>query len=161
MCQQGYDAHRQTFTQFFGSRELDAALLMLPLVGFVPATDPRMLGTVRAIERELVRDGFVYRYGTGHEAVDGLPPGEGVFLACGFWLADNYVLQGRTDEARRLFERLLALRNDLGLLSEQYDVGSGRMLGNFPQAISHVSLINTARNLARAQGPAEHRRDAG
>jgi GH15 family glucan-1,4-alpha-glucosidase len=145
----GYDADRGTFTQYYGSRELDAALLMVPLVGFLPADDPRMHGTVAAIERELLRDGFVQRYtqppGIG---VDGLPAGEGAFLACTFWLADNYALQGRHDEARDAFERLLALRNDVGLLSEEYDPKAGRLVGNFPQAFSHVPLIETARTLS-------------
>jgi GH15 family glucan-1,4-alpha-glucosidase len=129
---------------------------MLPLVGFLPATDPRMRGTVAAIERDLLSHGFVRRYRT-HEHVDGLPPGEGVFIACTFWLVDNYALQGRIDEAEALFERLLGLCNDLGLLSEQYDPAARRQLGNFPQAFSHVMLINSARNLARAHGPAEER----
>jgi GH15 family glucan-1,4-alpha-glucosidase len=129
---------------------------MIPLVGFLPATDPRVVGTVRAIESDLLWNGFVRRY-RAKEEVDGLPPGEGVFLACSFWLADNYELQGRHGEAHQLFERLLRLRNDLGLLSEEYDPESGRQLGNFPQAFSHVMLINTARNLARAHGPAEER----
>jgi GH15 family glucan-1,4-alpha-glucosidase len=145
----GYDAERGTFTQYYGSRELDAALLMVPLVGFLPADDPRVHGTVAAIERELLRDGFVQRYtqppGIG---VDGLPAGEGAFLACTFWLADNYALQGRHDEARDTFERLLALRNDVGLLSEEYDPKAGRLVGNFPQAFSHVPLIETARTLS-------------
>jgi GH15 family glucan-1,4-alpha-glucosidase len=157
VCREGFDRGRQSFTQYYGSTEVDASLLMLPLVGFLPATDPRMLGTVAAIEHDLLSDGFVRRYRT-HEHVDGLPPGEGVFLACTFWLVDNYTLQGRVDEAEALFERLLGLCNDLGLLSEQYDPGERRQLGNFPQAFSHVMLINSARNLARANGPAEERR---
>jgi GH15 family glucan-1,4-alpha-glucosidase len=155
----GFDAERNTFTQYYGSREVDASLLMLPLVGFLQANDPRMLGTVAAIERDLLSDGFLRRYRT-QEAIDGLPPGEGVFLLCTFWLADNYALQGRRDDALRLFERLLALRNDLGLLSEEYDPRARRMLGNFPQAFSHVSLINTARNLTPGtKGPAKERPD--
>src|SRR5438067_392377 len=132
--------------------ELDASLLVLPLVGFLRADDPRMVGTVRAIERELLRDGFVARYRT-RSGVDGLPPGEGVFLACSFWLADNYALQGRIEEARSLFERLCGLANDVGLLSEEYDPAGRRFLGNFPQAFSHVSLINTALRLSRAARP--------
>jgi GH15 family glucan-1,4-alpha-glucosidase len=128
---------------------------MMPLVGFLPATDPRVRGTVEAIERELTHDGFVMRYPVDASAdVDGLPPGEGVFLACTFWLADNLILLGRTEEARALFERLLGLTNDVGLLSEEYDPVAGRMVGNFPQAFSHVSLVNTARNLARSDGVA-------
>jgi GH15 family glucan-1,4-alpha-glucosidase len=130
--------------------------LLLPLVGFLPPTDPRMIGTVKAIEQRLVVDGFVLRYDTG-QGVDGLPPGEGAFLACSFWLADNYILQGRIDEARELFERLLTLCNDVGLLAEEYDPRAKRQLGNFPQAFSHVALVNTAFNLTRSEGPAEQR----
>jgi GH15 family glucan-1,4-alpha-glucosidase len=158
VCDKGFDRRRNTFTQYYGSDDLDASLLMIPLVGFLPAADPRMTGTVAAIERELLWNGFVRRYKPS-EHVDGLPGGEGVFLACTFWLADNYTLQGRPDDARRLFERLLGLSNDLGLLSEEYDPENGRHLGNFPQAFSHVMLINTARNLARAHGPAEGRQE--
>ena len=159
VLRRGFSAERNTFTQFYGSDELDGSLLMLPLVGFLPADDPRMLGTVAAIERDLLADGFVRRYRT-HEAVDALPPGEGVFLPCSFWLADNYALQGRMEDAHRLFERLLALQNDLGLLSEEYDPFGKRLLGNFPQAFTHVSLINTARNLAPGtKGPAEDRQE--
>jgi GH15 family glucan-1,4-alpha-glucosidase len=157
VCAKGFDARRNTFTQYYGSEDVDASLLMIPLVGFLPADDPRVLGTVQAIERELLWNGFVRRYQT-KEHVDGLPPGEGVFLACTFWLADNYELQGRGAEARQLFDRLLGLCNDLGLLAEQYDPDTDRQLGNFPQAFSHVMLINTARNLAREQGPAEERK---
>jgi len=132
---------------------------MIPLVGFLPATDERMRGTVQAIEQELCREGFVLRYQTEEtRAIDGLPPGEGVFLACTFWLADNYALLGRREEARHLFERLLSLCNDVGLLSEQYDPYAQRLLGNFPQAFSHVSLINTAHNLSTEMGPAVDRR---
>jgi GH15 family glucan-1,4-alpha-glucosidase len=130
---------------------------MLPLVGFLPASDPRAIGTVAAIERELMWNGFVQRY-IPQEHIDGLPGGEGAFLACTFWLADNYALQGRHEDAVRIFERLLGLCNDLGLLAEQYDPDQDRQLGNFPQAFSHVMLINTARNLARSQGPAEERK---
>jgi GH15 family glucan-1,4-alpha-glucosidase len=157
VCRDGFDAKRNTFTQYYGSSELDASLLMIPLVGFLPATDPRVLGTVSAIERELMWSGFVQRYFT-KEHIDGLPPGEGVFLACTFWLADNYALQRRRDEAVQIFERLLSLRNDLGLLAEQYDPHQKRQLGNFPQAFSHVMLINTARNLSPEHGPAEERK---
>jgi GH15 family glucan-1,4-alpha-glucosidase len=157
VCTKGFDARQNTFTQYYGSEDVDASLLMIPLVGFLPAEDSRVLGTVEAIERELLWNGFVRRYQT-KEHVDGLPPGEGVFLACTFWLADNYELQGRGGEARQLFDRLLGLCNDLGLLAEQYDPDTGRQLGNFPQAFSHVMLINTARNLAREQGPAEERK---
>jgi GH15 family glucan-1,4-alpha-glucosidase len=129
---------------------------MIPLVGFLPATDPRMRGTVAAIRRRLMRDGFVDRYPTRPD-VDGLPPGEGAFLICTFWLADNLALQGHYTEARAIFERLLALRNDVGLLSEEYDPQTRRLVGNFPQAFSHVGLINTARNLTWVGGPAEDR----
>jgi GH15 family glucan-1,4-alpha-glucosidase len=158
----GYDARLDSFTQSYGSQVLDASLLMIPLVGFLPADDSRVAGTVRAIERELLRDGFVHRYPATERQreVDGLPPGEGAFLPCSFWLADNYVLAGRYQEARALFERLLALANDLGLLSEEYDVDARRLVGNFPQAFSHVGLVNTARNLARAHGPAESRKES-
>jgi len=158
VCREGFDAGLNSFVQYYGSKELDGSLLALPLVGFLPADDPRMLGTVEAIQCGLTRDGLVERYATSPE-VDGLPPGEGAFLLCSFWLADNLALQGRRREARELFERLLALRNDVGLLSEEYDPEARRMLGNFPQAFSHLGLINTARNLARSGGPAEHRQE--
>jgi GH15 family glucan-1,4-alpha-glucosidase len=148
VCRDGYDPHRNTFTQYYGSESLDASLLMIPLVGFLPAADRRVQGTLRAIEHDLLWHGFVRRYHSRPE-VDGLPPGEGVFLACSFWLADNYELQGRHDDAQRLFERLLGLSNDVGLLAEQYDPEADRLLGNFPQAFSHVMLINSARNLTR------------
>jgi GH15 family glucan-1,4-alpha-glucosidase len=143
VCEKGWDADRQTFTQYYGSKELDASLLLIPHVGFMPATDERMKGTVAAIENELRSDGFIRRY-TTHPDIDGLPEGEGAFLACTFWLADNYAMQGRIDEARAIFERLLALRNDVGLLAEQYDTELQRQTGNFPQAFSHVPLITTA-----------------
>jgi GH15 family glucan-1,4-alpha-glucosidase len=159
VCQRGYDASRRTFTQYYGSKELDASLLMIPLVGFLPPEDERVRGTVEAVERELLWDGFVLRYDTHSSGtVDGLPAGEGAFLPCTFWLADNYLLLGRHHEARQVFERLLSLTNDLGLLSEEYDPQAKRLLGNFPQAFSHVSLINTARNLSSAVGPAVHRK---
>jgi GH15 family glucan-1,4-alpha-glucosidase len=159
VCAKGFDRRRGAFTQAYGSSSLDASLLMMPLVGFLPPADARVIGTVRAIERDLVEDGFVLRYRT-HETDDGLPPGEGVFLACSFWLADNYAMMGRTQEARALFERLLALRNDVGLLAEEYDPASRRLLGNFPQAFSHVGLVNTAYNLTpRQAGPAAERQD--
>ncbi|MGH8611920.1 MAG: glycoside hydrolase family 15 protein [Gammaproteobacteria bacterium] len=156
ICREGYDAKRNTFVQYYGGEGLDASLLMIPLVGFLPASDPRVRGTVEAIERHLVTEGFVARYPTRPD-VDGLPSGEGAFLACTFWLADNLALLGRHDDARQLFERLLELRNDVGLLSEEYDPSTHRLVGNFPQAFSHVGLINTARNLSRPGGPAEHR----
>jgi GH15 family glucan-1,4-alpha-glucosidase len=156
VCRHGFDAELGSFVQAYGSKSLDASLLLLPLVGFLPASDPRMVGTVKAIERRLLVDGFVMRYDTG-ETADGLPPGEGAFLACSFWLADNLVLQGRIEEAREMFERLLSLRNDVGLLAEEFDPRLGRQVGNFPQAFSHVALVNTAFNLTRAQGPAAQR----
>jgi GH15 family glucan-1,4-alpha-glucosidase len=156
VCEYGFDPKQNAFVQSFGTTTLDASLLLVPLVGFLPPDDPRVSGTVAAIERTLLGDGFVLRYDTG-EAVDGLPPGEGAFLACSFWLVDNYVLLGRYDEASELFARLLALRNDVGLLAEEYDPYDRRQLGNFPQAFSHLALINTAHNLASAAGPAHHR----
>jgi len=156
VCRRGFDPSRNAFVQAYGSRELDASLLMIPLVGFLPAEDPRVRGTVAAIERELLVDGFVRRY-TTESGVDGLPPGEGVFLACSFWLADNLVLLERREDARRLYDRLLALRNDVGLLAEQYDPRVRRLLGNFPQAISHIALVNTACNLSQPVRPAEQR----
>ena len=156
VCEKGYDPGRRAFVQYYGGNELDASLLMMPLVGFLPPTDPRVRGTVAAIERELVHDGFVLRYRT-QPAVDGLPPGEGAFLACTFWLADNLVLLGRGADARAIFERLVGLANDVGLLSEQYDPAARRLIGNFPQAFTHVSLINTACNLAGLPGPADRR----
>ncbi|MCI0743089.1 MAG: glycoside hydrolase family 15 protein [Gemmataceae bacterium] len=156
VCEKGFDNKRNSFVQYFGSKELDASLLMIPLVGFLPASDPRVRGTVTAIERHLKSDGLVSRYSAGPE-VDGLPPGEGAFLACSFWLADNLALQGRHEEARELFEQLLQLRNDVGLLAEEFDPVARRQLGNFPQAFSHVGLVNTASNLCQAIGPATHR----
>ena len=159
VCERGYDPKQHAFVQSFGDATLDASLLLIPLVGFLPPDDRRVQGTVAAIERKLLRDGFVLRYDTGTE-VDGLPPGEGAFLACSFWLVDNYVLLGRYDEAEALFERLLALRNDLGLLAEEYDPHDRRQLGNFPQAFSHLALINSARNLNTVKGAA-HLRSGG
>jgi GH15 family glucan-1,4-alpha-glucosidase len=156
VCREGYDPERGAFTQYYGSRQLDASLLMIPLVGFLPPTDPRVRGTVEAIRGELVRDGLLFRYST-ETTVDGLPAGEAAFIPCSFWLADNLALMGHRDEARALFERLLSLRNDLGLLSEEYDPTARRLVGNYPQAFSHVGLINTACNLAAAPGPAHHR----
>ncbi len=156
VCEHGYDAKQNAFVQSFGESTLDASLLLVPIVGFLPPDDPRVQGTVAAIERKLVRDGFVLRYDTGTE-VDGLPPGEGAFLACSFWLVDNYVLLGRHDEARALFERLLSLRNDVGLLAEEYDPHERRQLGNFPQAFSHLALINAAHSLSTWEGAARLR----
>jgi GH15 family glucan-1,4-alpha-glucosidase len=157
ICASGLDASLGSFVQYYGSTELDASLLMMVMVGFLPLTDPRIIGTVAAVERLLMNEGFVQRYVTKPH-VDGLPEGEGVFLACSFWLADALVLLGRIDDARALFERLIGLTNDLGFLSEEYDPQGKRMLGNFPQALSHVALVNTALNLSRAEGPAHHRR---
>ena len=163
VCNRGFDARLGSFVQAYGSKQLDASLLMLPLVGFLPPSDPRVRGTVQAIEQGLMVDGLVLRYNTA-STDDGLPVGEGAFLACSFWLADNYVLQGREDDARRLFEHLLSLRNDVGLLAEEYDPRARRQLGNFPQAFSHISLVDTALNLThaateRAAVPARQRAD--
>ncbi|MDT0573908.1 glycoside hydrolase family 15 protein [Streptomyces sp. DSM 3412] len=149
VCERGYDADRGTFTQSYGSRELDAALLLIPLMGFLPPDDPRVVGTVDAIREELCHEGFVRRYSADHltaatGSVDGLPGGEATFLVCSFWLADALHLTGRTQEARDLFERLVGLVNDVGLLAEEYDPVTGRQLGNFPQAFSHVGLVGTA-----------------
>jgi GH15 family glucan-1,4-alpha-glucosidase len=152
VCGRGFDRELGSFVQSYDSKALDASLLLIPLVGFLPIDDPRVRGTIAAIERHLVVDGFVLRYDTG-ETRDGLPPGEGAFLACSFWLADVYVLQGRRAEARRLFDRLLAVRNELGLLSEEYDAKERRQMGNFPQAFSHVGLVISAFSLTRADKP--------
>jgi GH15 family glucan-1,4-alpha-glucosidase len=156
VCEDGFDAKQNSFVQSFGVTALDASLLLIPIVGFLPPSDARIRGTLAAIEENLVRDGFVLRYHTTG-GTDGLPPGEGAFLACSFWLADNYVLQGRIDEARGLFAKLLSLRNDVGLLAEEYDPSSKCQSGNFPQAFSHLALINTARNLLDASGPVHQR----
>ena len=155
VCREGYDSERDSFVQFYGADHLDASLLLIPLVGFLPADDPRVKGTVAAIQRELTVDGLVHRYPPeGSQSVDGLPPGEGTFLACTFWLADNLALMGRREEALAIFERLLTLRNDVGLLAEEFDPSSGRQLGNFPQAFSHVALVNTANYLSEGPTPA-------
>jgi len=156
VCRNTFDAELGAFVQSYGSKDLDASVLLIPLVGFLPPHDARVRGTVEAIERHLMADGFVLRYdpSTGH---DGMPGSEGAFLACSFWLADNLMLIGRAGDARRLFERLLALRNDVGLLSEEYDPAARRLVGNFPQAFSHIALVNTAHNLSRARKPAEQR----
>lgn len=151
ILERGFNAERGAFVQAYGSEHLDSALLLMPLVGFLPADDPRIVSTVRAIERELSKDGLLLRYDT-EKAEDGLAAGEGAFLACSFWLVDNMLLQGRRDEARQLFERLLSLRNDVGLLAEQYDTEARAQVGNFPQAFSHFTLIDTAYNLAGARG---------
>ena len=157
VCREGFNADLDSFVQSYGSTLLDASLLMVPLVGFLPPEDPRVQGTVNAVLERLTHDGFVSRYETTPE-VDGLPPGEGTFLLCTFWLADNLALMGRVEEARRTFEGVLAIRSDLGLLAEGYDVDARRLVGNYPQAFSHIGLINTAGNLSRRHGPAEDRR---
>ena len=158
VCEKGFHSGRQAFTQYYGSELLDAALLMIPLVGFLPASDERVRSTVELIEQELVIDGFVQRYHPDKSAsVDGLPPGEGSFLPCSFWLVDCLHLIGREEEARAMFQRLLDIRTPLGLLSEEYDQARHRLIGNFPQAFTHVGLINTARNLSPKIGPADHR----
>ncbi|GAB3448836.1 glycoside hydrolase family 15 protein [Streptomonospora sediminis] len=160
VCTNGFDPQRGAFTQFYGSDSLDASVLLLSTVGFLPANDERMTGTVDAIRENLMQDGFVHRYTMdgGSRDVDALPPGEGAFLPCTFWLADNLIMQGRVDEGRAVFERLLSLRNDVGLLAEEYDTGAGRLVGNYPQALSHIALVNTAVHLQRHRhGPVEQR----
>jgi GH15 family glucan-1,4-alpha-glucosidase len=156
VCEHGFDAARNSFVQFYGAGTLDASLLLIPIVGFLPPEDTRVRGTVAAIERELLQNGFVMRYQT-ESGTDGLPAGEGAFLACSFWLVDNYVLQKRYEEARSLFVRLLSLCNDVGLLSEEYDPVARCQIGNFPQAFSHLALINSARNLTAVAGPVHQR----
>jgi GH15 family glucan-1,4-alpha-glucosidase len=156
ICRKGFDAELGSFVRAYGTKELDASLLMLPTVGFLPPKDPRIVGTVKAIEHKLLVDGLVRRYDTARSD-DGLPAGEGAFLACSFWLVDAYTLLGRGDDARRLFERLLGLRNDLGLLSEEYDTDAGRLIGNFPQAFSHLALVNSVCHLSRLEKPQEQR----
>jgi GH15 family glucan-1,4-alpha-glucosidase len=159
VCTRGFDAAQNAFMRAYGSDALDASVLLIPLVGFLPADDPRVVGTLAAIEHRLLRDGFLMRYDAGPGEVTS-PPREGTFIACSFWLVDNYVLQARYDDARALFARLLALCNDVGLLAEEYDTIARRQMGNFPQAFSHLALVNSARNLTAAQGPA-HQRAAG
>ena len=146
VLEQGFDEELGSFVQSYGSKKLDASLLTIPLYGFLPPDDPRVRGTLEAVRRELFVDGFVqrYRHDDGAESVDGLPPGEGAFFLCSFWFVDNLILLGELDEAREMFERLLSLRNDLGLLAEEYDPKLGRLVGNFPQAFSHIGLVNTA-----------------
>ncbi len=156
VCRKGYDAERNTFTQYYGSEQLDASLLLIPQVGFLPPSDPRVVGTVEAIQRELVKDGFVMRYLPDESSADGLPPGEGAFLACSFWLVIDLAMIGRRDEAEELFERLLSLRNDLGLFSEEYDQEHERLIGNVPQAFTHLTLIASAVALSDG-GPAPTR----
>jgi GH15 family glucan-1,4-alpha-glucosidase len=151
VCERAFDPERNSFVQAYGSKLLDAGTLLIPIVGFLPIDDPRVQGTIAAIEKDLLVDGFVLRYDTA-ATDDGLPEGEGAFLACSFWLADNYALSGRHDDARRLFECLLTMRNDVGLLSEEYDPRLKRQVGNFPQAFSHVALLSTAVNLGARAG---------
>jgi GH15 family glucan-1,4-alpha-glucosidase len=158
VCANGFDKKRNTFVRAYGSKELDASLLLLPAVGFLKPDDPRVIGTINAIEKDLVVDGLVLRYDT-ELSDDGLPPGEGFFLACSFWLVDAYLMLGQREKATALFERLLKLRNDVGLLSEEYDLRSNRQVGNFPQALSHLALVNSASNLAHREKPAEQRGD--
>jgi GH15 family glucan-1,4-alpha-glucosidase len=160
VCSRGYDADLGSFTQSYGDKKLDASLLLMPSVGFLPARDPRVLGTIAAIEKTLMREGLVLRYLTRDGSnEDGLAGREGAFLACSFWLADAYLLSGRREDARRMFDRLLSLRNDVGLLSEEYDVERRRLVGNFPQAFSHVALVNTARSLGGSGGPVQARHE--
>jgi GH15 family glucan-1,4-alpha-glucosidase len=147
VCEKGFDKDRNTFVQSYGSTHLDASVLLIPQVGFLPPDDPRVLGTIAAVERGLMVEGLVLRYSTD-TGVDALPPGEGAFLPCSFWLADSYILTDRRAQGAALFERLLSLRNDLGLYAEEYDPRAKRMLGNFPQALTHMALINTARLLS-------------
>jgi GH15 family glucan-1,4-alpha-glucosidase len=156
VCSRGFDSKLGSFVRAYGSKELDASLLLLPAIGFLPPNDARIISTVEAIERRLMMKGLVLRYDSA-TASDGLPAGEGVFLACSFWLADAYLMLGRDDDALRLFNHLLSLRNDVGLLSEQYEPRTRRLVGNFPQAFSHLALVNTASNLAHHQKPAEQR----
>jgi GH15 family glucan-1,4-alpha-glucosidase len=156
VCERGFDAELGSFVQSYGAKVLDASLLLIPVVGFLPPADARVRGTLAAVERQLLRNGLVLRYDSS-QTDDGLPAGEGAFLACSFWLADNYILQGRLREAQVLFDRLLSYRNDVGLLAEEYDPVAGRQLGNFPQAFSHLSLVNTAISLVNNAGPAQQR----
>ncbi|MCP1363941.1 glycoside hydrolase family 15 protein, partial [Halomonas sp. BBD48] len=161
VCAKGFNPERNAFVQYYGAEALDASLLLIPQVGFLPADDPRMVGTIDAIQQELVHDGFVYRFQSEKKAKCGLTDGEGAFMVCGFWLVDALVMLGRQEEAEQMFDKLLAVRNDLGLLAEEYDPIQKCQLGNFPQAFSHVGLINSAHNLSCCQrgvkGPAEER----
>jgi GH15 family glucan-1,4-alpha-glucosidase len=156
VCREGFNVELTSFTQSYGSEELDASTLLIPLVGFLPPEDPRVIGTVEAIQRDLMRGGFVERY-RPQPSVDGLSGGEGVFLPCSFWLVDALLMLERGDEARALFEKLIGISNDLGLLSEEYDPGEQRLLGNFPQAFTHVGLVNSAYNLSNHTGPGHQR----
>jgi GH15 family glucan-1,4-alpha-glucosidase len=156
VCRNGYDRDRQAFVQSYGRPELDACLLRIAVVGFLSPSDPRVLSTISAIEQNLVVDGLVKRYDAA-SSKDGLSPGEGVFLACSFWLVDAYHMTDREAEARALLEKLLGLRNDIGLLSEGYAPGAGRLVGNFPQAFSHVALVNTVHRLSSPKSPGKRR----
>jgi len=159
ICEHGFNASTGTFVQFYGSTELDASLLLIPLVGFLPANDPRVVATIEAIERKLVVDGFVLRYDL-HKTEDGLAGHEATFLLCSFWLVDCLIMLGRRADAERLFDKLVNVSNDLGLLAEEYDPISRRLLGNFPQAFSHIGLVNSAVNLSRSIGPSAQRTDS-
>ena len=156
ICQKAYNPSLGSFTQTYGSKELDASLLLIPLVGFLPCTDPRVRGTIEAIERHLMPQGLVLRYKT-EDVDDGLPAGEGAFLACSFWMVCALSMLGRAQDARLLFDRLLGLRNDVGLLAEEYDIGAKRQVGNFPQALSHISLINAASEFTNTSSPGQQR----
>jgi GH15 family glucan-1,4-alpha-glucosidase len=160
ICRRAFDPKIGAFVQSYGSGNLDASLLLIPAVGFLPPDDPRVRSTIAAIEQHLLADGLVRRYDTANTR-DGLPPGESVFLACSFWLADSLLATGRHEKAQQLFERLLALRNDVGLLSEEYDPQTKRLVGNFPQALSHIALVNTAHNLTRLEKPVRERSGYG
>jgi GH15 family glucan-1,4-alpha-glucosidase len=155
VCGNGFDPELGAFVQSYGEKRLDASLLLIPLVGFLPAEDERVVGTIEAVGRTLAWDGLIMRYEADEENVriDGLPPGEGAFLPCSFWYAADLALLGRTEEARALYNRLLGLRNDLGLISEEYDPEAGRMLGNFPQAFTHLALVSCAYVLDRGRTP--------
>jgi GH15 family glucan-1,4-alpha-glucosidase len=159
VCAKGFDPELGTFVQAYGAKHVDANLLLMPSMGFLPVSDPRVAGTIATIEQRLLRDGFVRRYDT-EDTDDGLPPGEGAFLACSFWLVDVFIMQNRMADAERMFRRLVALRNDLGLLSEEYDPRAKRLVGNFPQAFSHMALVNSAYNLTRSEKPCEQRAQA-
>jgi GH15 family glucan-1,4-alpha-glucosidase len=157
VCERGFDRRRGTFTRSYGSREVDASLLLLPQVGFLPVDDPRIEGTIAAVERDLLRDGFVQRYPIRGAGDDGLPGDEGAFLMCTLWLANCYALAGRCDDARAVVERVMALASGVGLLSEEYDTTAKRLIGNFPQAYSHVGLATSLQSLDGNDGPAQRR----
>ena len=157
VCAKGFDPGLNSFVQYYGSEALDASLLLIAHMGFLPQDDPRVVGTIEAIEKRLMRDGFVLRYDTAGQTTDGLPGNEGAFLPCSFWYADNLIGLGRRDEARALIERLVGICTDLGLVSEEYDVRAKRLVGNFPQAFTHVALVNTILNYSRTDGPAKER----